>query len=110
MNLQTQKTYRKWWGHSITGFVVFILATAAMIVVLISKPSFRPVQGISIILVVLLTIQIILGFDTLKTNSSAIAWVHFVNAMMIYGASIASVFFSMRRDLIVKGAQAPAQM
>jgi hypothetical protein len=88
--------------HIITGFIVFILAVATMIVVLVSKPIFRPLRGLSIGLVALIVVQIILGFEALRTSSSAVAWVHFVVAMGIYGMAIAGNFMAMSWDQMTK--------
>lgn len=79
-------------AHIIVGFVVFALAVATMIAALISKPAPRALKNMSILLVVLLVVQILLGFDTLRTGSSSIAWVHFVTALLIYGLAVSSSF------------------
>jgi hypothetical protein len=88
--------------HIITGFIVFILAVATMVVVLVSKPIFRPLRGLSIGLVALIVVQIILGFEALRTSSSVVAWVHFVVAMGIYGMAIAGNFMAMSWDQMTK--------
>ncbi len=80
--------------HILTGFVVFMLALATMIFSLVSKPKSRSLQSTSILLVVLIMVQMILGFDTLGTGSQVIAWIHFVNAMAIYGIAISGAFVS----------------
>jgi heme A synthase len=82
--------------HIITGFIVFIVAVATMIAVLVTKPVFRPLMGLSIGLVALIVIQIILGLETLRTSSAALAWIHFVVALGIYGMAIGGTFMSMR--------------
>jgi hypothetical protein len=82
--------------HIITGFVVFALAIATMVFAFIGKPRFRPVQMISIGLVVLLLIQIILGFATLSSGSSVVAWIHLVNALAIYGMAVAGTFLAIQ--------------
>ena len=84
--------------HIILGFIVFAIAIATMVVALISKPKFRPIQGVSVMMVVLILIQIILGFATLDTGNQAIVWLHLVNALAIYGASISGVFVAMKWD------------
>ncbi len=77
--------------HIITGFIVFVLAIATMVVTLRgnSRSSFRTLRGISIGLVTLIVIQMILGFVTLASGSSVVAWVHFGVAMGIYAMSVA---------------------
>jgi heme A synthase len=84
--------------HIVAGFIVFILAIAIMVVALASKPSFRPIRILSIVIVLLLVLQIILGFATLNNGSQVIAFVHFVNAMAILGATISSTFVALRWD------------
>jgi heme A synthase len=74
-------------AHIITGFVVFILAIATMILVFV-KPSFSPLRGVSMGMVALIIIQIILGFETLSSGSQILAWVHFAVAMGIYAMSV----------------------
>lgn len=84
--------------HILTGLLVFFLAIATMIVSLVSKPSSKSLRIISIIMVALIIVQIILGFDTVRTGSQVIAWVHFVNAMAIYGVAISGTFVAVRLD------------
>jgi hypothetical protein len=82
--------------HIIVGFAVFILAIATMIVSLMAKPSFRPMKAVSVAMVVLILVQIILGFVALGSGGAAIGWLHFANAMAIYGAAISGTFTAMR--------------
>jgi len=82
--------------HIAVGFILFILAIATMVVWLVSKPSFRPMKVISTVIVVLILLQIILGFATLNTGSQAIAFVHFANALAIFGATLSGTFTAMR--------------
>jgi hypothetical protein len=84
--------------HIIVGLAVFILATSTMIVSLVAKPSFRPMKAVSVATVVLILVQIILGFVVLGSGSSAVGWLHFANAMAIYGAAISGTFTAMRWD------------
>jgi heme A synthase len=93
--------------HIVTGFIVFILAIATMVVALVSKPSFRPMQGMSVGLVVLILVQIILGFATLDSGSQVIAWIHFVNAMLIYGLAVSGTVTAIRWDHMARGQASP---
>ena len=90
--------YISWVPHAITGFIVLALAIVTLIVAQTSKPPFRPLQGLSVGLVLLVVVQIILGFTTLSTGNQVIAWVHLLVAMAIYGMAIAGTFMSMRLD------------
>ena len=49
-------------------------------------------------MVILILVQIILGFATLDSGSPVIAWVHLVNAIAIYGMAIAGTVMTMRWD------------
>lgn len=84
--------------HIVTGLVVFVLAIVAMIVSFVSRPRSKSLQLTSVVLVVLIIIQIVLGFNTLKTGNQVIAWIHFANAMVIYGVAIAGTFVALRLD------------
>jgi predicted membrane protein len=95
--------------HIILGFIVFILAIATMVVTLVSKPAFRPVRIVSIGLVFLIVVQIILGFATLDSGSQLIAFVHFLNALVIYGATMGGIFLAMRWSSMAKGASHKAE-
>lgn len=72
------------------------VAKATMVVWLTSKPSFRPLQGISVVIVLLLLVQIVLGFATLGTGNQVIAFVHFAVAMAIFGATISGASMALR--------------
>jgi len=89
--------------HIIVGFAVLILAIITMVVSIVSKPPFRPMQGLSTVMVALIVLQIVLGFVTLGNGSSVVALIHFVNAMAIYGASISGTFLAMRWNAMAKG-------
>jgi heme A synthase len=80
--------------HIVTGVIVFVVALASMILVLMSKPAFPPLRGLSIGLVALIVVQLILGLETLRTGSNALAWVHFAVALGIYGMTVAGTFMA----------------
>jgi heme A synthase len=84
--------------HIVVGLAVFAIALSVMVLTFVSKPSFKPIRGMSVIIVILLTLQIILGFVTLRSGSQIVAWLHLVNAMVIYGLAIASSFMAIRWD------------
>ena len=83
-------------AHTIMSFIVFALAIATMIAALISKPSIRPLKAMSIVMVLLLIVQILLGFDILRTSDQLIAWVHFVTALLIYGLAVSGTFMAVQ--------------
>jgi hypothetical protein len=90
--------------HIITGFAVLILAIVTMILAIISKPVFKPIRAMSIVLVILILVQILLGFSTLSTGNTAIAWIHFVVAMGIYGLAVSGSVIAVRWDQMARAA------
>jgi heme A synthase len=94
-------------AHIVTGFILFVLAIATMVVWLTSRPSFRPMQGVSVVIVLLLLLQIVLGFATLGSGSHAVAFLHFVVALAIFGGTLSGTFMAMRWDRFAKAAMAP---
>ena len=82
--------------HIVIGIITLILAFATMIVAIFSKPRPRSLLIPSIALVLLIVVQIVLGFDTLSTGSQLVAWIHFVNAMAIYGVAMSGTFVASR--------------
>jgi heme A synthase len=96
--------------HIIVGFAVFILAIGTMIASLMAKPSFRPMKAVSVVMVLLILVQIILGFVTLGSGSSVIGLLHFANAMAIYGAAISGTFTAMRWNHMAGAAAADVQV
>jgi len=89
-------------AHEVVGFVLFILAIATMAAWLTTKPPFRPMRILTVLIVVLLLFQIMLGFATLDTGSQAIAFLHFANALAIFGATISGAFLVLRWDQMAK--------
>ena len=88
--------------HIVTGLVVFALAIIAKIVSILTRPRSYAMQLTSVVLVVLIIIQIVLGFDTLDSGNQVIAWIHFANAMVIYGVAIIGTFVALRLDQTAK--------
>jgi heme A synthase len=84
--------------HIIVGVIVFILAIVTMVASFATKPSFRPLKFMSVALVILVFAQGVLGFVTLGTGSQVLAWIHFTNALVIYGIAVSAAFMSMRWD------------
>ncbi len=81
-----------------------------MVVALRSKNLHEKVLKLmSIGLVVLMAVQIILGFQTLESGSQVLAWIHFVVALGIYGMSAAgSVMSSFLGRAVSLGSQTNA--
>lgn len=89
--------------HITTGFITFLLAIATLVVAALSKPRSRPAISISAILVVLIFVQGLLGFDYLDTSSLDAIMVHFVNALLIYSAAFSGVVWARRAQGIATG-------
>ena len=84
--------------HILTGFVTFGLAVATLVVSAVSKPRYRAAISVSAVITVLVFVQGLLGFAYLDSGSGdmAIIFVHYLNALAIYGASMSGVFSAMR--------------
>jgi heme A synthase len=82
--------------HIAAGFITFFLVIITLIAAALTRPRYRPAISISAVLVILVLIQGLLGFDYLNTSDSAVIFVHFTNALIIYGAAISGVFMAMR--------------
>ena len=80
--------------HIVVGFVLFILAIVTMVYAFVSKPAFKPLQRMTVALVLLLVLQIFLGFYTLDSGNQVVAWIHFVNALVIYGLVISGALMT----------------
>ena len=84
--------------HILMGLVVFVLAIGSAIASLVSKPEQRSLQITSFVMVALIIGQMMLGLDTLDTGNQVIAWIHFVNAIAIYGIALLGAVISLRSD------------
>ena len=82
--------------------MVFILAIVTMIAAIVAKQRTRPLLVTSTALILLIILQIALGFDTVRTGSQIVAWVHFANAIAIYGVAMSGSFLSSRITQPVK--------
>ncbi len=93
--------------HILAGFITFGLAVATLVVSVVSKPRYRAAVSISAVITVLVFVQGLLGFAYLDSSSGnmAIIFVHYLNALVIYGASMSGVFSAMRTS---HAAPAPA--
>jgi hypothetical protein len=91
-------------AHVAVGFILLILAVATMAVWLVTKPSFRPMKVVTTVIVVLILLQVILGEATLHSGDQAVAFLHFVNALAIFGAMVSGSFLAMRWEMMGQGA------
>lgn len=94
-------------AHIVVGFLLFILSIATMAAWLAAKPSFRPMKVVTIVIVILILLQIVLGESTLHSGNQAVAFLHFVNALAIFGATISGTFMAMRWEQMSKATASP---
>lgn len=80
--------------HEMSGYLVGILALASTAVAFAVKPKYNALRYASLTLLILVALQGTLGFAA-RTNDQLII-VHFVNALVLYGLSIAITFYSFR--------------
>jgi heme A synthase len=92
--------------HIVLGALVLVLALADMVSALFTKPSFKPLQRLSVGLVALILLQVVLGFLALGTGSHVAALLHFANALAVYGVAIAGAFMAMRWDVMARSVAA----
>jgi heme A synthase len=83
-------------AHITVGFITFFLAIITLVAAALTKPRHRSAISISALLVVLIFIQGLLGFDFLDNSDPTVIFVHFANALIIYGLAISGVFMAMR--------------
>lgn len=94
--------------HITSGFITFFIAIATLIVVVVSKPRFRPAISIAVVMVVLILIQGLLGFSFLDSNNSSIILAHYTNALLIFGVAFSGVFMARRWDGMSSPPTSPA--
>ncbi len=76
--------------HIVLGFIILALAVAIVIAEFTAEPEIKPARMMSIGLLVLLLIQIMLGYATLDSGSAIIAWVHLLNSLLIFGLLVSA--------------------
>lgn len=81
-------------AHLVSGYVVAIFALASVVVAFISKPKYNALRYSSLVLFVLVLIQGAIGFQA--QTSDQLVVVHFVNALIMFGISIAMTFYAFR--------------
>jgi len=91
-------------AHVLVGFILLILAVATTAAWFVTKPSFRPMKAVTSVIVVLMLLQVILGESTLNSGDHVVAFLHFVNALAIFGATVSGSFLAMRWERIMQAA------
>ena len=75
-------------AHIAVGLVLFAIAIATMAACLLANPVHKALRRVSALIVLLLLLQMVLGFATLGSGSEAVAFFHFLVALAIFGATI----------------------
>lgn len=86
--------------HIRTGLVTLGFAACATAAALASKPSYRPVKVLGLLLTSMVVVQGLLGLAVLATGSPAVTLVHFSNALLIYGFAVSGAFYARRWSTI----------
>jgi hypothetical protein len=94
--------------HVMLGYLVFLLSIVTLAGAGLAKPRYRPALAIAILLVLLILVQGILGFAWLGSKDDTITAVHLVNALVIYGLSVAGVFAALRWSTMASASPQPA--
>lgn len=87
--------------HTAWGVILGVLALVTLVFVARMSPRPKQLFGITIGIGVDILLQAFLGFATLgmsdsnATLSNAIAWVHFLNALAIFGMTLSATFMFM---------------
>ena len=90
--------------HLVWGIVLGVLAVVAIVFVVRTPSKPRQLVGLSIGIGVDILLQGLLGFAILATNSDVISWVHFLNALAIFGMTLFGTFLAMRASSVASGA------
>lgn len=79
-------------AHIVMGFTVYAVSIATIVLVFLNTYSPDFLKNMTIGMVVLLTMQIFLGFAILATGSDLIAFFHLLLAIAIFGLAISETF------------------
>ena len=82
--------------HIGLGFAVLAISLATMLAAIVSKPSLRSLKLGSGLLVILVFLQVPLGFALLDNSSPLLSGVHVANAIAILLTVFASYFIARR--------------
>ncbi len=79
-------------AHIFMGFAVFAAAIVTLVLVFLNSYSLNFLKRMVVGMVVLLTVQILLGFATLATGSNIVAYFHLLLAIAIFGLAVSETF------------------
>ncbi len=85
--------------HIVLGFVILALAVASMVVAVASKPSLQSLKICSALLVVLLVLQVPLGFALFHSGNVILSVAHVTNAIAILVTVFAGYFVARRFEI-----------
>jgi len=86
--------------HIRTGLFTLGFAACAAAAALASKPSYRPIKAVGLLLTSMVIVQGILGLAVLATGSPAVTLLHFTSALLIYGFAVSGAFLARRWSTI----------
>jgi heme A synthase len=81
-------------AHMTSGYVTGFFALVAMILALTAKPKYDALRYSSVVFFALVVIQGLIGFSA--ETSDQIVGIHFGNFLVLFGISIAMVFYAFR--------------
>jgi heme A synthase len=81
-------------AHLTTGYLTGIFALVAVILAFTAKPKYNALRYSSVVFFALVVIQGLIGFSA--ETSDEIVGIHLVNFLVLYGISIAMVFYAFR--------------
>lgn len=81
-------------AHMISGYVAGVFALVAAILAFVAKPKYNALRWSSLVLLALVVLQGLIGFSA--ETSDQIVGIHFGNFLVLYGVSIAMVFYAFR--------------
>jgi heme A synthase len=90
-------------AHMTSGYVTGLFALVAMILALTAKPKYIALRYSSVVLFALVVLQGLIGF--VAETSDMIVGIHFINFLVLYGISIAMVFYAFRWNRMGSTAQ-----
>ncbi|MDV3292886.1 MAG: hypothetical protein LYZ70_01285 [Nitrososphaerales archaeon] len=79
-------------AHMSSGYVTVVVAIAAVVIAFVVEPKYNALRYSSLGLLALAVLQGLVGFAA-ETSDRLVA-VHFANSLVLYGVSIATVFYA----------------
>ncbi len=80
--------------HLLTGYVTGAFVLVAAIIPFVIKPKYNALRYSSLVLLLLVIAQGIIGFSAEKSDQ--LVAIHFSNFLILYGVTIATIFYAFR--------------